>query len=402
MDTISDLNPGEAGTFDFVITNNGGADAYQGQFEIISSSDDITFENPTITVDTLHAGESVTLTVNAQLNPSIQIGSTYEINYHFNSGHYATEGTTVAIVGNIREDFETGDFNQFNWSTGGNLPWTIVTTNVHSGTYCAKSGAITHSQSTELVLTMNVLADGEMSYFRKVSSESNYDKFYFFIDNQQKEMLSGDQDWAEATFNVTAGEHTFTWRYTKDSSVNSGSDCAWIDDIKFPPTRVIEAINSVGRLTASVEDHDVQLTWRGNNIATNYVVRRDGEIIGNTTEIHFTEYVPEDGIYTYSVIAQDADGFSSFPIYVTVSVGTVSVEENHAEVAVYPNPVKDVLNIRVNSDGQYVLYNNIGQQVASGKVSAQEPVKVNNLATGLYILCVTTGTETLTQKIVVE
>ena len=136
-----------------------------------------------------------------------------------------------------------------------------------------------------------------MSYFRKVSSESNYDKFYFFIDNQQKEMLSGDQDWAEATFNVTAGQHTFTWRYTKDSSVNSGSDCAWIDDIKFPPTRVITAINAVGRLTAGVEDHDVQLTWRGNNIATNYVVRRDGEIIANTTELNFTEYVPEDGVY---------------------------------------------------------------------------------------------------------
>ena len=398
----SDFAPGSEGTIEIVITNTGGADAYQGEFEITSSSDDITFVNALIPVETLLAGESVTLTVNALLDESIQIGSTYEINYHFSSGHYAVEGNTMVTVGNILEDFETGDFSQFNWEFSGNSNWVITSDNAYNGNYCARSGSISHSQNTDFILTLEVLSDGEMSFYRKVSSESGWDKFYFYIDGTQMEVQSGDVDWGKSTYNVTTGTHTFKWSYTKDSSVSSGSDCAWIDDVKFPPTRIVEAIASVGRVSVLVDDHDVTLTWRGNAAAVNYVVKRDGEVVASTTENTFTENLPEDGIYTYSVIAQDANGNSSFPVYVTVNVGTVSVEENHVEVAVYPNPVKDVVNIRVNADSHYAVYNSIGQEVASGFISAQESAKVSNLATGLYILRVTTGSESHIQKIVVE
>ncbi|MBN2829198.1 MAG: choice-of-anchor D domain-containing protein, partial [Candidatus Cloacimonetes bacterium] len=37
------------------------------------------------------------------------------------------------------------------------------------------------------------------------------------------------------TYPVTSGTHTFKWTYYKDSSVSSGSDCTWVDNITFPP-----------------------------------------------------------------------------------------------------------------------------------------------------------------------
>ena len=34
---------------------------------------------------------------------------------------------------------------------------------------------------------------------------------------------------------VTPGLHTFRWAYEKDNAGSSGQDCAWLDNIIFPP-----------------------------------------------------------------------------------------------------------------------------------------------------------------------
>ncbi len=45
---------------------------------------------------------------------------------------------------------------------------------------------------------------------------------------------SGEQDWTQVSFPVTAGRRTFRWEYSKDGSASIGDDTAWIDDIIFP------------------------------------------------------------------------------------------------------------------------------------------------------------------------
>jgi hypothetical protein len=44
---------------------------------------------------------------------------------------------------------------------------------------------------------------------------------------------TGAGSWGEKKFNITAGDHTFQWRYTKDGSVNSNDDCFYVDYITF-------------------------------------------------------------------------------------------------------------------------------------------------------------------------
>ncbi len=60
-----------------------------------------------------------------------------------------------------------------------------------------------------------------------------------FIDGVQQEQWAGEVAWRQVSYPVTAGIHNFKWTYYKDSSVSSGSDCAWVDYIIFPPSVIV-------------------------------------------------------------------------------------------------------------------------------------------------------------------
>ena len=155
----------------------------------------------------------------------------------------------------IIEPFETGDFSLFDWQVDPTYPWTVTTTNPYEGTYCMKSGgAGVANVVSNMTVTVNIPADGLMSFFGKISCESSWDYGYFYIDGVQKGSYTGAGNWAEKTFDVTAGDHTFQWRYTKDGSVNSNDDCFYVDYITFykqpaPP---------VPGMTYDFEDHTMQ------------------------------------------------------------------------------------------------------------------------------------------------
>ena len=76
--------------------------------------------------------------------------------------------------------------------------------------------------------------EGEIHFWRKVSSEANWDFLEFFIDGQYKAQWSGELDWEEVAFPVQSGKRTFQWTYSKDSFGSGGQDTAWIDEITFP------------------------------------------------------------------------------------------------------------------------------------------------------------------------
>jgi len=131
------------------------------------------------------------------------------------------------------EDFETNDFSKFPWEHSGDNNWTTTSYQKHSGTYSALTGTIADDESTTLHVTLDCVS-GDITFYRKVSSESGFDYLKFYIDGPEKGSWSGEEDWAEVSFPVSAGTRTFTWTYSKDSSDYAGNDAAWIDDIVFP------------------------------------------------------------------------------------------------------------------------------------------------------------------------
>jgi hypothetical protein len=130
-------------------------------------------------------------------------------------------------------DFETGDFSIFEWQDTSDTPWIITSEGAYEGAYCARAGAIGDSQSSTLDMTMDC-QDGEISFWRKVSSEEDWDKLQFYLDGQRKGNWSGELDWEHASYPVKAGMHRFRWIYVKSGFDSHGEDSAWIDNIEFP------------------------------------------------------------------------------------------------------------------------------------------------------------------------
>ena len=401
--TNTDLAPGSNGTITFDITNNGGANANDCVFEVYCSSNDIVLGTNTYEIPAIAAGETINVPVELTIGNNVEVGATYEITYLMTSGHYSTTGNYIVTIGNIVEDFETGDFSLYDWQFGGGANWVIVNNGAYSGTYCAKSGNISHSQQTDLILTTEILADGEISFYKKVSSENNWDWLRFYIDNVQKGEWSGDAAWSQESYPVTTGTHTFKWSYQKDGSASSGSDCAWIDDIQFPPTSVTLSLNPVTDLIAEEEDHVVTLTWTAPENATQYILRRNGEEIANLSDTSYEDNV-EDGIYTYSIVATDGNGHFSSPMFVTISVGTVGIVESTLEnVSIYPNPVNSTLFVNCgNAEFSYEMFNGMGQKVANGTVTGNAQISVSGMNKGVYFLRLTSGTQVRMEKVVVE
>ncbi len=173
---------------------------------------------------------------------TLPTGTTYDVlaqAYGFGSDQasVAFNGATTqdfTLPALIYENFESGGFNTFNWTQGGTLPWVIDTAESFEGATSARSGAIDHSQTSTLSLTLDVLAASPVEFEYKVSSESGYDYLRFYVDGVQQGEWSGVVDWSHFSANVGSGLHTLTWSYEKDGSVDSGSDAAWIDFVILP------------------------------------------------------------------------------------------------------------------------------------------------------------------------
>ncbi len=98
-------------------------------------------------------------------------------------------------------------------------------------THSLQTRIITHNQYCEYSLTLTFEATGSFSFYRRVSSQSSYDYFRFYIDDVQRFSVSGQGTWGKVTYNLAAGVHVFRWRYSKNASVSSYLDCGFITGI---------------------------------------------------------------------------------------------------------------------------------------------------------------------------
>ncbi len=98
---------------------------------------------------------------------------------------------------------------------------------------CAVSG-IEGKPNFESDISLSILlnAGDELSFDYKISSEKDYDKFYFMVNGVTEHADSGESDWKHISFAAPeAGIYEFRWVYKKDYSGNEGRDCVFIDEI---------------------------------------------------------------------------------------------------------------------------------------------------------------------------
>ena len=175
----------------------------------------------------------VTLNITADANTPESTVSTIESDIDGDLSFHSDNNIYVGI-GLITENWETGTMDTYPWGTLGNEDWFVQTTTVYEGNYAIQSGDIADDEISILKLTGTVATSGDISFYKKISSESNYDFLRFYMDSVMLGEWSGELDWALHSYPVTPGLHSFEWRYVKDVTVSVGADAAWVDYIVFP------------------------------------------------------------------------------------------------------------------------------------------------------------------------
>jgi hypothetical protein len=178
-----------------------------------------------------------------------------------NKFHIENIGTPSSV---LSQNFETNAISPL--TTNGNANWTTQTIQKFAGSYAAKSGAIGNNQNTNMSYTVTVPTGGaSLSFYLRVSSESGYDYLKLYIDGVQQTQWSGTVSWTQQTYTLSAGSHTLTWTYSKDSGTAFGEDAAYIDNISITSAapaamRIVDGNQGAGKVLMS--DTNGNATWQ--------------------------------------------------------------------------------------------------------------------------------------------
>ncbi len=236
--------------------------------------------------------------------------------------------------------------------------WEVVSEDCYSGSYCLKSGLtrLNNDRQSILEVTLEILEEGEISFWVRVDSEPGYDGVIFFIDDEQLEAWSErDSGWVEASFPLEAGRHTFRWEYIKDEDTSEGKDAAWLDEISFPtiafpcPPRPTEEVPLDPRPEPPSWELGVP---RADTVPANSFTR--GTILVQTEPVEvpreYTVQVPKEGADLLAVIVRaqaggnlDLYGRAGKPVEVPPDVRRISsdfasISPGGEEVLVISNP----------------------------------------------------------------
>ncbi len=144
----------------------------------------------------------------------------------------------TAVITITVEDYPTFDEaanapgSGITFYTGGSYPWTV---DFVDGNACVRSTNQQENTTNSSFETETLwLEAGDKLIFRwMVSSESSYDRLKFLVNYGELDDISGDVGWTDYTYTVqSSGSYTFRWEYAKDSSVSTGADTGWVDDIR--------------------------------------------------------------------------------------------------------------------------------------------------------------------------
>ena len=261
------LDPGEDAIIVLKVVNNGHCIANNANVSLVAYNayvDVISGDSLLATVGTMGAYYPQ---FNVHVKDNAPEGIFAEMHSKIVFGSYDVTNVFYPKIGLLMEDWETGDFSKFNWQTDGNQPWTINSQYPYDGYYDAESGDITNSETSELHIQYQVMGNDSISFWRKVSSEEDFDFMNFYIDGILIEQWSGrTEGWRRQAYAVTPGMHEFKWTYEKDYGGSDGADKCWVDDIELP-TMMMTTIFA-GPNDESCEGTDYQCQGTATNFDT--------------------------------------------------------------------------------------------------------------------------------------
>ena len=154
-----------------------------------------------------------------------------------NSSGSAFSGADWGYTGNSVTTLRTAlDNTSLSFSSGGGTPWWgNKWGESYDGTDAAHSGKIDDGRSSWMTTTVS--GPGTLSFWWKVSCENGkgwYDYLEVLVDGRRKDRIKGETDWTYVRLEITGtGKHDIKWNFRKDGISLDGSDCGWVDRVKW-------------------------------------------------------------------------------------------------------------------------------------------------------------------------
>ena len=211
---------------------------------------------------------------------------------------------------NVNFEDQTIPVDWTNTATADTLVWMVVTDTIHNSYYMKSGNAGVASSTSAISVTVTFPSNGTIEFdaeCRGEGSSTAWDKCIFSIDGvAQFTYGAWITGWNHYSFDVPAGEHTFTWKYTKDSSVNPAGDYFAVDNIVMSSNQFI--------WDEPVAVENTEYTFTNLTPETKYYVRVIGVCDGEQSEA--SEIVDFTTLPT-QVVALTA-GWNWFSTYVEV------------------------------------------------------------------------------------
>lgn len=364
--------------------------------------------NPLEGVEISFPETSITsVTTNENGNYSVSLTENiYDITAYKN-GYVAQTKTETINSGNANVDFALIPTEAITFETdvpteityADDADWFRSSNDAYEGTFSMESGDIDDNEATTMILTTTTEA-GTISFYKKVSSEENWDKLHFYIDGVEQDVWSGEIDWSQESYAISEGSHVFKWSYIKDGSESDGSDCAWVDFIELPASSAPSAYNvtfTVVEGANPVENANVNLTGYG-NLNTD----AGGQcIFENVYEsVNSIDYIVSASGYTTVTGNVTVDG--NIEETVNLMISSIVKNDNYA-LKIQPNPSNGMFIVNSLENGEIVIFNSHGVKFFSTKTNSNlTNIDISNREKGIYILKFTTENGFNTQKIIVK
>ena len=293
-------------------------------------------------------------------------------------------------------------------------------------------------ESEPIPVSFTMTADGELSANGSITLRNSCNVIFDLVDSYgdgwngntlvvsfddgtpQQELTIADGNSASYTIAIGNGVHvtlrwisgqwssecSFTVRYEDGGVIYQASSPSagvlYEFDCACSGSGSTGTLSPVNDLTGTVEGFNIILTWNNSvKDAINYIVYRNGIEIGQTTETTYTDEVFVEMTYTYCVVAEYEEGYSA-PECVLIDF-VDDVEEATAEFNIYPNPANNTLYVNCgNAEFNYVMFNSLGQVVASGNGRGMQQINVNGITEGVYFLHLTSGSSISVKKVMVR
>ncbi len=228
------LDPGEIADMTIRLTNTGHCVIYDVNCNLTAYNPYITVNTGTQVISSIGFFGATYATYNITVADDAPNAMIAEMLFNASAAGYSVDKTYYPKIGIFLEDWETGDFSKYNWEFSGDEPWEIISLYPYEGYFHARSAVLGNNSTSEFKITYDVMAADSIKFYKKISSEPDFDKLMFYIDNTEIASWSGAESWTHESFPVTPGNHTFKWVYSKDYGGIAGADCGWIDYIELP------------------------------------------------------------------------------------------------------------------------------------------------------------------------